>query len=103
MKKGIAVPYIIAILLGVGVIGLVGYWLFVSGGQFGGASAKEACNRNLALWCSQWANNGYTAVWITTADANSFNVKYPECPGSITDKATPTGTDVNNAKAACQK
>lgn len=50
MKKGVAVPYIIAILLGVAVIGLVGYWLFVSGSQL----PKSECDTAQRNWCSQW-------------------------------------------------
>ncbi|MBI1978658.1 MAG: hypothetical protein HYS62_01190 [Candidatus Aenigmarchaeota archaeon] len=59
--KAVAVPYIIAILLGVGVIGLVGYWLFVSGGQFGGGAAAQQCRSDFLQACQQWAASGYTA------------------------------------------
>ena len=55
--KGVAVPYIIAILLGVGVIGLIGYWLFVSGGQFGGSAATTGCRSAQLNYCNQKINN----------------------------------------------
>lgn len=60
MMKAVAVPYIIAILLGVGVIGLVGYWLFVSGGEFGGEATETSCRNDYLKWCTQqWAPKGY--------------------------------------------
>lgn len=51
MIKAIAVPYIIAILLGVAVIGLVGYWLFFSGGKFSGESLSLECNNQKLIFC----------------------------------------------------
>jgi len=106
MRKGIAVPYIIAILLGVGVIGLVGYWLFISGGQFGGASSKQQCENKFSLWCSQWGISGYNIGWVDSDidPALAFNKKYPECAtfGLIAPEvATPTVTNVNEGKVSC--
>ncbi len=60
MMKAVAVPYIIAILLGVGVIGLVGYWLFISGGQFGGGAAAQQCRSDFLQTCQRWASGGYS-------------------------------------------
>ncbi|MBU5537461.1 MAG: hypothetical protein QW818_01465 [Candidatus Aenigmatarchaeota archaeon] len=59
MKKGIAVPYIIAIFLGVGVIGLLGYWLFVSGIKFGGGVSSEQCRTDFLEACNKWTSAGY--------------------------------------------
>ncbi len=50
MKKGIAVPYIIAILLGIAVIGLIGYWFFVSSGKI----PKSDCELAQRNWCTRW-------------------------------------------------
>ena len=59
--KAIAVPYIIAVLLGVAVIGLIGYWLFVSGGQFGNTAASETCRTDFLQACQKWASDGYSS------------------------------------------
>lgn len=64
--KAVAVPYIIAILLGVGVIGLVGYWLFVSGGQFGAGATEQNCRNALLNMCNLWAADGYSADKLPT-------------------------------------
>ncbi|MBI1978780.1 MAG: hypothetical protein HYS62_01810 [Candidatus Aenigmarchaeota archaeon] len=51
MKKAVAVPYVIALVLGVAVIGLVGYWFVTTGGKFGGQSAKTVCDNRFLQWC----------------------------------------------------
>jgi hypothetical protein len=44
MKKGaVPVPYIIALLLGIAVIAILGYWFFVLSGQWGGEVNLETC------------------------------------------------------------
>src|SRR3990172_7100789 len=58
MRKAVAVPYIIAILLGIAVIGLVGYWFFVSTGRLGGAATLTDCQNKEVQYCSQWLRTG---------------------------------------------
>ena len=50
-SKAVAVPYIIALVLGIGVLGLVGYWLFTSGGKFGGEALSAQCNIQKLIFC----------------------------------------------------
>lgn len=59
MRKGIAVPYIIAILLGVAVIGFVGYWLFLSTGRLGFGAASQQCKNDFLEACTVWGAGGY--------------------------------------------
>jgi hypothetical protein len=59
MRKGVAVPYIIALILGIVVIGLLGYWFFVLGGQAGGTATSQGCNTKIASWCQQWSIDGF--------------------------------------------
>ena len=59
MKKGIAVPYIIAALLGIAVIGVIGYWLFATGGIFGGQARIEDCRTKLTTYCNIWSTTAY--------------------------------------------
>lgn len=90
-QKGVAVPYIIAIVLGIVVIGLVGYWLFISGGRFGTTSTQTDCNGKLLSWCTKrltdanlaWSDDSCNTVLGITgatpaAEATSAQLK---CPG----------------------
>ena len=63
MNKAVAVPYIIA-LLGVAVIGLVGYWFASSGGKFGGQGSKTICDNKFLQWCV--SNSGETFAYGRT-------------------------------------
>ncbi len=108
MKKGVAVPYIIAILLGVGVIGLVGYWLFVSGGQFSGSTATTACRSAQLQYCNQLINNpgikwdsasapkGCNAP--TSNDCASYGVKVSPS-GGTTSGSSGSGAEQGQSKA----
>jgi hypothetical protein len=75
MSKGIAVPYVIALILGIIVVGVIGYWFFVLGGQGGGAGVSAACNAKLVSYCTQWSLNGYT----TMPNNQEFTAANPDC------------------------
>lgn len=90
MKKGVAIPYIIAIILGVAVIGLVGYWLFFSGGQLGKGVATQQCRADFREACTEWANTGYVAdsptykgVFQVGSDCESALVKDGNGDGAL--------------------
>ena len=100
MMKAIAVPYIIAILLGVGVIGLIGYWLFVSGGQFGKGAATQQCRADYQQACNEWAGTGYLGnkptyggVFIANSDCEKSLVKDLDDPAD--------GLQKDEYQAAC--
>jgi len=59
MSKGVAIPYIIAVLLGIAVIGIIGYWFFFLGGSLGGEVSAQDCTRKLVTYCSIWLGQGY--------------------------------------------
>ncbi|MBI2547558.1 MAG: hypothetical protein HYW23_03880 [Candidatus Aenigmarchaeota archaeon] len=61
MKKAVAVPYIIAIVLGIVVIGLIGYWLFFSGGILGTNASETRCNSDVLNFCNTMLS-GQTAT-----------------------------------------
>lgn len=54
MQKGVAIPYVIAIILGIVVIGLIGYWLFTGGGKMGSKITVTECNEKAIIYCSEW-------------------------------------------------
>lgn len=56
MKRGIAVPYIIALILGVAVLAMIGYWFFTVYNQ----GSETACRTRLRTYCAAWSNNGYS-------------------------------------------
>ncbi|MBI2005163.1 MAG: hypothetical protein HYS80_00160 [Candidatus Aenigmarchaeota archaeon] len=92
--KAVAVPYIIAILLGVGVIGLVGYWLFVSGGQFGGGAASQQCRTDFLQTCQSWAAGGYLA------DNPADNGVFKHADDNVCMKQVTGKTDMDDATKA---
>lgn len=56
--KAVAVPYIVAIVLGIAVIGLLGYWFFVQSGKTGTTGTKAECDSKLASFCLSWKSLG---------------------------------------------
>ena len=83
MRKAVAVPYVIALILGVAAIALVGVWFVTSGGRFSGQAQKNQCNADTVQWCLQWASTAYstrtgetpaTPPSCTTAGATMPNV-----------------------------
>lgn len=69
--RAVAVPYVIALILGVAVIGLVGYWFATSGGKFGGQSSKTICDNKFLQYC----------VINPSSDYNTFDDTNTECTG----------------------
>ena len=94
-QKGVAVPYIIAIVLGIVVIGLIGYWLFISGGNFGTTSANTQCKEKLLIYCTKLFSSGsatwdYSATCDTVLKINAVTIAQSLCPTvGITILGTP--------------
>lgn len=59
MKGAIPVAYIVALILGVAVIGLLGYWFFVQGGIFEEQMTTQTCIAKKLSYCTQWQARGY--------------------------------------------
>jgi hypothetical protein len=84
MKKGIAVPYIIAIILGVLVIGIIGYWFFVLYGGGVGKSSEAVCNSKKQTFCSAWAATAYQ-----TEPSGDWESYAPDCIGVVSRPTIP--------------
>ncbi len=56
MRKGVAVPYVIAILLGIVVIAIIGFTFFTSTTSI----SVQDCRNKLSTYCSLWSATGYT-------------------------------------------
>ena len=52
--KAVAVPYVIALVLGVIAIGLLGYFFVAQGGKTTKAGFSAECQAKLFSYCIQW-------------------------------------------------
>ena len=55
--KAVAIPYVIALILGVVVVALIGYWFVSQGGKTIGAGKQAECDS----LCSIWRNSAFNA------------------------------------------
>lgn len=58
-KGAIPIPYIIALIFAVIILGVIGYWFFVASGQGGGKMSEAICKAKAYEYCSIWSNSGY--------------------------------------------
>ena len=86
LKKGeVPVAYIIALILGIAVVAILGYWFFVVQNQGGVAMNLEQCRSSASRYCTMWRDNGYALggdnapelgivnggqKWFSVADTN---------------------------------
>lgn len=64
MKKAVAISYVIALILGVAVIGILGYWFVSQSGKTVGEGTKVECNSKLFLYCNTLKDgNPNTNLW----------------------------------------
>lgn len=61
-KKGDAIWYIIAVILGVAVILVLGYWFFNLSGKVGGKTSAAECEAKQIIYCQNWENLGCADV-----------------------------------------
>ncbi len=85
-KKGIAIPYIIALILGIVVVGVIGYWFFTTTGTGSGSAVVSQCNAKKTQWCTDWSRTAFDNArkpgnWESFAPGCS-NVGVAE-PGSL--------------------
>ncbi len=59
-KGAIPVSYIVALLLGIAVIGIIGYWFFFLGGEWGGEVTLNTCRSRAYTYCASWQAVGYS-------------------------------------------
>ncbi len=112
MKKGaVPVPYIIALLLGIAVVAVLGYWFFVLGGQIGGEVTLQNCKSKATIYCNSWQTNGYAPTnagdpnvpligekWFVKTTATSGDAYAPACS---THDVLGEETNANDLKDDC--
>ena len=59
--KAIAIPYIIAMILGIVIVGVIGYWFFGLAGKGGGVSLQTECDGLKLSYCQ----NPFLVTWNT--------------------------------------
>ena len=81
MNKGaVPIPYIIALLLGIAVVAILGYWFFVLGGAIGGEVTLATCQTRAHTYCAGWQFLGYDYDSETDDPiVDWFSDNYPEC------------------------
>jgi len=57
LKGAVPVPYIIALILGVLVLGFVTYSLFFSNNEFGSSLREYGCRSRKMTYCNAWEND----------------------------------------------
>lgn len=62
MAKAVAVPYVIALILGIIVVAVIGYWFFVVAGGGGGQLSRTECQSRFVAYCTEWSLKGYGAL-----------------------------------------
>ena len=58
MKKAVAIPYVIALILGVIVIGILAYWLINQSSKSSTGGFQAECQAKLFSFCNQWLIKG---------------------------------------------
>lgn len=106
-KKGaVPVPYIIALLLGIAVVAILGYWFFVLGGEWGGEVTIQRCRTRAHTLCSSWMTAGWSTVDVDGVDTPSvgwFVDKYPDCATFAPELGFSSGTSASTDQAACEE
>lgn len=105
MAKGeVPIAYIIALLLGIAVVAILGYWFFVMGGQFGGGTTLEACKTKAYTYCANWQTKGYAYDGNGKPDLSGpntgkeFGEAFPECLSNAGTLGFNGGDDVGNCQ-----
>lgn len=89
MRKGVAIGYVIALILGVAVVALIGIWFVTSGGKFAKASLEGDCRIAMAKECTKGISSGSASVAITfpSTECTSLGFKSPmslaECKSAL--------------------
>ena len=62
MKKAVAIPYVIALIIGVIVVTVLAYWFVSSAGKGTGVGKEAECTARKAEWCITQTSTAETAA-----------------------------------------
>ena len=61
MTKGLAVNYVVMIIIGIVVLAVIGFWFFTTAGGGGGRENTFNCDAMKLAFCQEWASYGYSS------------------------------------------
>lgn len=61
-KKAVAIPYVIALILGIIAIGVLAYWLINQSTKASTGGSQAECQAKLFSFCNQWLLKGGKAT-----------------------------------------
>ena len=93
--RGVAIPYIIALIIGVIVIAVLGYWFISSGGKGSNIGTEAECTARKTEYCATQSSDAQSKVKSICKDGASWNPMC-FCPSII-----PGWKDVNNPNNKC--
>lgn len=103
MKKGIAVDTVILIILGVVVIGLIGYLLYMKFGQVGTSATLNDCRTTvITQYCPQAiAGHFFSNTWTDSSDSFASQSQFSNC-ASFSAQLGMTGTGMSLCQSTAQ-
>ncbi len=104
MSKGaVPIPYIIALLLGIAVVAILGYWFFVLGGQWGGEVTLATCRTRAHTYCAGWQALAYAYDEDTgEPTVRWFSDNYPACNSYNAAIGFSEKDDADTDRTACE-
>ncbi|MBI2005326.1 MAG: hypothetical protein HYS80_01015 [Candidatus Aenigmarchaeota archaeon] len=98
MMKGVAIPYVIALILGVVVIGILGYWFVSYGGSAIGTGTQAECDASDFNYCK-----GFVKTWDTKCgEPNCGEISPAKCGNTIKEEEEqcdpPGSTEIKDIK-----
>jgi len=83
MSKGaIPVPYLIAIIFAVVIIGFIGYYFYTELAIFGGKLSESQCLTKRITFCTECLSGAVSC--------DSWNIEVPKCVGILKDSDIPS-------------
>ncbi len=58
-KAALPIPYIIALIFGIVILAVLGYWLYSQSGKTIGKGASTECDALRSTFCQQWSITSY--------------------------------------------
>ncbi len=102
MKGAVPIPYIIALVLGIAIIAIIGYWFFIVSGESGGEISLAGCKTKATTYCAMWSQTGYAS----DNDEPNFSLRwfseqYPECTPYLGQMGFSDATSASTDAQAC--
>jgi len=77
-KGAVPIAYIIALLLGIAVLAVIGYWFFIGAGQLGGEITITQCRAKAQNYCNSWKAMSYGET-AEVPNVGWFSDRYMRC------------------------